>query len=65
MKIELDVLDDQLMQGVVGLPWDVFPKEKLDAIKAAYVVFGTLESGNTRRLIPHEKPTKRDRQVYR
>ena len=58
MKIELDVLDDQLMQGVVGLPWDVFPKEKLDAIKAAYVVFGTLESGNTRRLIPPENATQ-------
>jgi hypothetical protein len=53
-KISLEVIDDQLMRGVIGLDWNTFPKEKLDAIKAAYVVFGTLESGNTRRLIPPE-----------
>jgi hypothetical protein len=54
MKIDLEVLDHELMTMAVGLDKNTFPKEKLDAIKAAYVVFGTLESGNTRRLIPPE-----------
>lgn len=54
MKIELEVLDHELMSMAVGLDKNVFPKTKLEAIKAAYVVFGTLESGNTRRLIPPE-----------
>jgi hypothetical protein len=53
-KIALEVLDHELMCGVEGLDWNRFPKEKLDAIKAAYIVYGTLESGNTRRLIPPE-----------
>jgi hypothetical protein len=53
-KIDLEVLDHELMCGIEGLDWNRFPKEKLEAIKAGYVVFGTLESGNTRRLIPPE-----------
>ena len=62
MKIDLEVLDHELMSMAVGLQQDRFPKEKLDAIKAAYVVFGTLESGNTRRLIPPEHLQQNDGQ---
>ena len=61
-KIDLEVLDHELMMGVTGLDWNRFPKEKLDAIKAGYVVFGTLESGNTRRLIPPEHLQQNDGQ---
>jgi len=53
-KIELSVLEHELMMGVVGLDWQIFPKEKLEVIKAAYVVNGTMESGNSRLLIPKE-----------
>ena len=53
-KIEVEVLDHELMRMVVGLDWDKHPKVKLEAIIAAYVVNGTLESGNTRRIIPPE-----------
>jgi hypothetical protein len=61
-KIDLEVLDHELMTMVTGLDMRMHPKEKLDSIKAAYVVFGTLESGNTRRLIPPEHLQKNDGQ---
>lgn len=54
MKIEPEILEHELMAGVIGLDWNRFPKEKLDVIKAAYVVNGTMESGNSRRIIPAE-----------
>jgi hypothetical protein len=53
-KIEVEVLDHELMRMVVGLDQNKHPKAKLEAIIAAYVVHGTLESGNTRRVIPPE-----------
>jgi hypothetical protein len=51
-KIEVEVLDHELMRMVVGLDMNLFPKELLDTIKAAYVVHGVLESANMRRVIP-------------
>jgi len=53
-KVEGEVLEHELMRLVVGLNQNQFPKEKLEAIKAAYVAIGTLESGSTRRVIPPE-----------
>jgi len=53
-KIEVEVLDHELMRMVVGLDQDKHPKSKLEAIITGYVVIGTLESGNTRRIIPPE-----------
>ena len=51
-KIDVEVLDHELMRMVVGLDQDKHPKAKLAAIIAAYVVNGTLESNSTRRLSP-------------
>lgn len=53
-KIEVEVLDQELMRMVVGLDQDKHPKAKLEAILTGYVVIGTLKSGNTRRIIPPE-----------
>jgi hypothetical protein len=47
MNIAPDVLEGQLMQIAVGLDWDKHPKVKLEAIKAAFVVNGTLEIKST------------------
>jgi hypothetical protein len=55
-KIDPEVLEHELMMGVVGLEWNRWPKEKLDVIKAAYVINGLIESGNSRRIIPPEAP---------
>jgi len=51
-KIDVEVLEHELMLGVVGLDWNKHPKAKLEAIIAGYVVNGTLESNATRRVIP-------------
>jgi hypothetical protein len=53
-KVEEEVLEHELMRLVVGLDQDKHPKAKLEAIIAAYVVNGKLESGNTRLVIPAE-----------
>jgi hypothetical protein len=47
MNVAPDVLEDRLMQIVVGLDWDKHPKVQLDAIKAALVVNETLEIKRT------------------
>jgi hypothetical protein len=47
MNITTEVLEGQLMQIVVGLDWDKYPKVKLEAIKAALVVNGMLEVKST------------------
>lgn len=49
-RVGVEVLDHELMRMVVGLDQNKHPKAKLEAIIAAYVVNGTLESGKTRRL---------------
>jgi len=43
MKVDGEILEHKLMRLVVGLDWEKHPKVKLEAIKAAYVVNGTLE----------------------
>jgi hypothetical protein len=54
LKIEPDVLEGLLMEGALQTNLHMFPKEKLEFIKAAAVWSGTFESGNTRRLAPPE-----------
>jgi hypothetical protein len=49
-KVEAEVLEHELMRLVLELDQDKHPAMKLEAIKAAYVVNGTLESKSTRRL---------------
>lgn len=63
-KIEVKVLDHELMRMVVGLDQDKHPKAKLEATIAAYVVNGTLESGNTRRIVPSENVGKSGPGIY-
>jgi hypothetical protein len=47
MKAEGELLEDALMRLVVGLDWEKHPKVKLEAIKAVFVVNGTLEIKST------------------
>jgi hypothetical protein len=47
MKAEGELLEGALMRLVVGLDWEKHPKVKLEAIKAAFVVNGTLEIKST------------------
>jgi hypothetical protein len=47
MKAQGELLEGALMRLVVGLDWEKHPKIMLDAIKAAYVVNGTLEIKST------------------
>jgi seryl-tRNA synthetase len=47
MKAEGELLEDALMRLVVGLDFEKHPKVKLEAIKAAFVVLGTLEIKST------------------
>jgi hypothetical protein len=54
MTIQPEVLEHELMMMVVGLNMHMWPKEKLDAIKAAYIVKGTIEANNSRRITPPE-----------
>jgi glycerol-3-phosphate cytidylyltransferase-like family protein len=54
LKIQPEILDHRLMEMVLGLDMQRFPNELLNAIKAAYIVNGTMESGNTRLIIPKE-----------
>lgn len=63
-KVEPEVLEHQLMELVVGLDQDKHPATKLEAIKAAYVINGTLESGSTRRVIPTENKTGATENTY-
>lgn len=51
-KVDVEVLDHELMRMVVGLDQDKHPKAKLEAIIAGYVVIGTLETNSARRVIP-------------
>ena len=53
-KVDEEVLEHELMRLVVELNQDKHPAMKLEAIKAAYVVNGTLESKGTRRLSPSD-----------
>lgn len=55
MQVQEDVLEHELMRLVVGLDQDKHPGVKLEAIKAAFVVKGTLENGTTRRVTPPER----------
>ena len=55
-KIEIPVLEHELMVGAVGLDWHTNPNEKLNTIKTCFVVKGILETGNTRCIIPPEEP---------
>jgi hypothetical protein len=55
LKIEKQVLDGILMEMVLGLDKHFHPKELLDAIKAAYIVAGSLEN-NSLRLISAPDP---------
>jgi hypothetical protein len=43
MKAEGELLEGAPMRLVVGLDWEKHPKVMLEAIKAAFVVNGTLE----------------------
>lgn len=52
LKIQPELLDHELMMGVLGLDWQQWPKEKLEVIKAAYIVNGTMESGGAKLVIP-------------
>jgi len=54
--IDPAVLNRHLMMGVLALDWNIWPKEKLDVIKAAYVVAGTLQSNSVSRVIPADNP---------
>jgi hypothetical protein len=47
MKAEGELLEGALMRLVVGLDWEKHPKVMLEAIKAAFVVNGTLEIKST------------------
>jgi hypothetical protein len=47
MKVDGELLEGALMRLVVGLDWERHPKIKLEAIKAAFVVNGTLEIKST------------------
>lgn len=58
-KVEEEVLEHELMRLVVELDQDKHPAMKLEAIKAAYVVNGTLESKSTRRLSPSDNPNNK------
>lgn len=51
-KIDPELLESELMSGVMLLDWNRWPKEKLEVIKVAAVWNGTFEAGNTRRLAP-------------
>lgn len=44
MTIKRDVLDHVLMEGVIGLNLHMYPKEKLEFLKAAYIIQGTASS---------------------
>lgn len=55
-KVDVEVLNHELMGMVVGLDQDKHPKAKLEAIMAAYVENGVPESGNTRLSIPLKNP---------
>jgi hypothetical protein len=59
-KIQLDVLEHELMMGVIGLDWATFPEAKLNIIKACYVVNGTLKSGREELIIPKESGLGQD-----
>jgi hypothetical protein len=52
LKIDKQIIDGVLMQMVLGVNMHLYPKELLDAIKAAYIVSGTLEANGQRLLAP-------------
>lgn len=54
-KIDFEVLQGRLMQGVIGLDIHRNPSELLDYIKTAMVVHGSIQSGNTKRISPLEE----------
>lgn len=53
-KIDPELLENELMEGAIGLNWHQWPKEKLEVIKTAAIWASIFESGNTRRLQPAE-----------
>jgi hypothetical protein len=53
-KIQLDILEHELMMGVMGLDWQRFPEAKLNIIKACYVVNGSMKSGRDEMIIPKD-----------
>jgi hypothetical protein len=63
-KIDVEVLDHELMRMVVGLDFNIFPKEKLNAIMAAYVVIGKLEGKGMRCVIPPGNDTGATKNFY-
>lgn len=59
-KLNAETLEHELMRLVIGLNQDVHPGVKLDAIKASYVVLGTIKAGNTERISPLEPENRRN-----
>ena len=55
-KVDFDVAAGRLMQMCIGLNMHMYPKELLETIKTVMVVHGSLQSGNTKRVIPAENP---------
>lgn len=58
MGLNRELLIDQLMQCAIGINMHLFPKEKLDYIKAGLVLEGIIESGQTKRVAPLESGLK-------
>jgi hypothetical protein len=57
-KLEREVLIHELMCGVVGLDWNLWPKEKLDVIKAGLVLDGILEGNSLGRRTASLEPSQ-------
>ena len=55
MSVDVKKLEHELMRLVVGLDQEKHPQVKLAAIQAAFIVSGTLENGNIRRVMPPDK----------
>lgn len=56
LKLDEEILEGRLMQGVIGIDINRYPNVLLDFIKAGYVLKGSIQSGNTKRVIPAENP---------
>lgn len=55
LKLDPEVLEGRLMQGVIGIDIRRHPDVLLEFIKAGYVLNGSIQSGNTKRLTPSEE----------
>lgn len=60
LNLNSQTLEHELMRLVIGLDQNVHPETKLNAIKASYVVLGTIKAGNTERISPLEPENRRD-----